>query len=69
MASSGRQIADFLALRGLALRQVDVDEVAAMLAILPIEQHDEIAPNIWEAVMQIVADPTFEGEVAGPDAP
>ena len=64
MASSGKQIADFLASLGLSLRQSDVEEVAAMLAILPIEQHDEIAPNIWEAVAQIVFDPSYEGDAA-----
>lgn len=66
MASSSSEIADFLASRGLNLRQDDVDEVAAMLASLPVDEHDRIAPNVWEVVAQIIADPLFEGDIVLP---
>lgn len=61
MASSVREIADFIASKGMELRQDDVDDVAAMLAALPVPVHDEVAPNIWEALAQIINDPIYSG--------
>lgn len=66
MASSSKDIADFLGKLGLDLRQTDVDDIAAMLAALPLDEHDEVAPNIWEAVAQIIGDPMFDGDVSLP---
>ena len=61
------EIAEFLGSKGLDLRQEDVDELSAKLAELPPEQHDQIAPMAWEAVAQVVADPSYAGDAKLPE--
>lgn len=67
MAGSS-EITEFLGKRGLDLRADDIDDVRAMLASLPPEQYDEVAPGVWETVAQIVNDPAYEGDAELPDS-
>ena len=66
MASS-KEISDFLQKRGNDLRADDIDEIETLLALLPVEQYDEVAGWVWEAVALIVNDPSYEGDAKLPD--
>lgn len=67
MANSN-EIAEFLRKRGRDIRAEDIDELRAMLTQLPVEQYDEVAGGVWEAVAQIVNDPEYEGGAKLPDS-
>lgn len=67
MAGSS-EITEFLGKRGLDLRADDIEELRAMLAGLPPEQYDEVAPGVWESVAQIIIDPAYEGDAELPDS-
>ena len=65
MASS-KEISDFLQKRGNDLRADDIDEIETLLALLPVEQYDEVAGWVWEAVALIVNDPDYVGDAKLP---
>ena len=58
------RVTDRLAAAGLNLRQADVDDIEAEMAALPVDEHDQIAPAVYEAIAQIVNDPAYDGDVA-----
>jgi len=64
--ASSKEISDFLQKRGNDLRADDIDEIETMLALLPVEQYDEVAGWVWEAVALIVNDPSYEGDAKLP---
>lgn len=63
------EIAEFLRKRGTDLRAEDIDELRAMLALLPVEQYETVAGGVWETVALIVIDPQYEGDAKVPELP
>lgn len=61
-------ITEFLARRGLDLRQTDVDDVQAMLLLVPVDDALKAEPEIWESVSLIIDDPLYEGDAQLPDS-
>lgn len=52
--------------RGAGLRQLDVDEISALITQIPLDTVHEAEPWIWEAVGQIVDDPDYTGDASVP---
>lgn len=56
-------LADIRALldKGPDLRAPDIDELRALLAMLPVDDQTETERWVWEAVALIVNDPLYRG--------